>query len=134
MKNRRRAFAAAVGLAAYLVVFVSSPGWHAHADGGACDGRCEPAAESDVGGHCRALDSHAGHDHREPTAKTDEPPDPVGGHDCRLCDLLAQCPLPVTPPVLADAGAPLPSRPADLYQSAEEAFLRTSSARGPPRA
>ena len=128
VKARRRALTAAVGLAAYLAVFVSSPAWHTHAEGGGCCDAVAATAKTACGGGetCCCAD--------RPPADDPAPPAPVGGHDCDLCDLLAQCPLPVTPPALADAGDPLPTRPADIYENAEEAFLRTSSARGPPRA
>ena len=129
VKVRRRAVTAAVGLAAYLAVFVTSPAWHIHAGGDRC---CETATEAPAAAACGHSHAHAGHDRRPADVPT--PPAPSGGDDCDLCDLLAQCPLPVTPPALADAGEPLPAVAAETYRNAEEAFLRTWSARGPPRA
>ena len=137
----RTTLTATVGLAAYLTVFVTAPAWHDH------DGHGH--AGHDHAGHTH---DHAGHTHEaaeeeevtgcdhvhaaadRPTAEEGAPADPHGGHDCRLCELLAQCPLPVTPPAVADAGDPLPSAAAIGDGGAEAKFLRTHAARGPPRA
>ena len=124
--ERRQFVTAAVGLAAYLAVFVTSPAWHDHADGHACGGDAKAAEVADCGhGHG---EGHGAHEHGT------EPVHPIGGHDCELCDLTAQCPLPVTPPAVADAGGPRPDPVRPVDEGAEPRFLRTSSARGPPRA
>ena len=148
VKARRHAATAALSLAAYLTVFVTAPAWHDHGTHVGCEAGCPASSQTaGCGAQCPRLDrhehAHPGHEREgcrlaasETAGETEEraPGSPPVGHDCDLCDLIAQCPLPVAPPALMTLSEPLPATAAVGDESAEVAFLRTRTARGPPRA
>ena len=123
-----------LGLAAYLTVFVSAPAWHSHDAAGG-----EPATPvCPAGSHAHGSDG-PGHLH----TASDTGSNPVGpcdghghapGEDCSLCELIAQCPLPVSAPAVEDGPEPLPLAIAPAASAAPQAFYGTDRARGPPRA
>ena len=144
LERRRCAFPALLGLAAYLTVFVTAPAWHHHA--GHDHAAHGHAGEEETGNDRPAVaaKSACGHHHHDHGPAADDEPrspgEPGGdghdqgdGHDCRLCELLAQCPLPVAPPAVADAGEPLPPVAAAVPPGQRAISFGAWDARGPPR-
>ena len=135
LKRRGRAAATALGLAAYVTVFVTAPAWHQHGHDhvghahGPHGGGSTPAVAAEPAG----CGHHHGHAHPIAAEGESQTPPADGGHDCRLCELIAQCPLPVAPPAVADLGEPLAETVAAAPPGQRAVSFGVREARGPPR-
>ena len=125
--SRRFRAAACFGLAAYLTVFVTAPAWHTHEghDHAAHGGEAEAKEACD--GH-----AHHGHDHAEETPAA--PAGSHGDHDCPVCELIGTPVAPAAPPAVVALSEAPPSLIPPAAPDRRAAFLRTTHARGPPRA
>ena len=127
--------AAVTQLAAYLTVFVTAPAWHSHGETGAAaaDEPARVAAHAGCGHRHGPVPPAGGEDAASRGCDHGDRDHAPGEPDCGLCDLLAQCVLPVTAPAVADLGEPLPAFLPPAAADRRAVFLRTHRSRGPPR-